>query len=131
MTNARPRAVLRGHMNKMHPKDKSLYCPICDIHFENKAKMRRHMNVHEEPKFPCPFCERRLKSKIALEDHMRQHTGENPFSCDICEQAGIIYTCKSSVVLIRHKKDRHNFTKTLYEKQLSLQLSKIQSEQLK
>lgn len=52
----------------------------------------------------CAFCLRRFWSAEDLRRHMRTHTGERPFSCDICRRR---FTLKHS--MLRHrKKHSHN-----------------------
>lgn len=50
----------------------------------------------------CAFCLRRFWSAEDLRRHMRTHTGERPFSCDICRRK---FTLKHS--MLRHRK-KHN-----------------------
>lgn len=52
----------------------------------------------------CAFCLRRFWSAEDLRRHMRTHTGERPFSCDICRRR---FTLKHS--MLRHRK-KHSFS---------------------
>lgn len=47
----------------------------------------------------CAFCMRRFWSAEDLRRHMRTHTGERPFSCDVCRRR---FTLKHS--MLRHRK---------------------------
>merc|ERR1719445_968727 len=50
-------------------------------------------------KIVCLFCERKFWSAEDLRRHVRTHTGERPYSCDICCRR---FTLKHS--MLRHKK---------------------------
>ncbi|XP_044739939.1 ras-responsive element-binding protein 1 [Chrysoperla carnea] len=67
--------------------------------------------IHLRGKFPdyanrkvmCAFCMRRFWSAEDLRRHMRTHTGERPFSCDVCRRR---FTLKHS--MLRHRKKHNN-----------------------
>jgi len=50
----------------------------------------------------CEFCTKHFPSYSLLQRHMRKHTGERPYSCDLC---GSMFTQSSH--LNRHKKNTH------------------------
>merc|ERR1711981_153175 len=50
-------------------------------------------------KIICLFCSRKFWSAEDLRRHVRTHTGERPYSCDICNRR---FTLKHS--MLRHKK---------------------------
>ena len=102
-----PWSKLSFHMNKHHPKDKSMYCEKCDMYFGSNAMIRNHMETHDEPKYECQFCGSKYRDKLNFDSHVRDHTGETPYSCNICEVAGSHFVCKSSVLLRRHKQLTH------------------------
>ncbi|ORX64097.1 hypothetical protein K493DRAFT_192351, partial [Basidiobolus meristosporus CBS 931.73] len=35
----------------------------------------------------CPYCSRHFRRRHDLHRHIRLHTGERPYSCDICTKA--------------------------------------------
>ena len=90
---------MKRHYNKEHdPKQ----CELCEYKTINNAELKNHMKKHADPQFQCSFCEKKLKSKNSLEAHERDHTGERPFTCDICGKG-----FKSSGVLLIHKQGVH------------------------
>jgi len=50
----------------------------------------------------CPLCGR-IMQKSNLRQHMSVHTGERPFSCELCS-----YKASRSTTLRRHKMRVHN-----------------------
>lgn len=67
------------------------------------STLKRHMSVHEAPKFVCKFCGKAVKSQDTLTEHERSHTGEHPYACPFCD-----YAAKSSTVLRKHKLAKHS-----------------------
>ncbi len=58
-----------------------------------------HSGIH-----PCevPGCDKVFSKKTNLNHHMRSHTGEKPFSCDICHKSfGREFDCR------RHRENVH------------------------
>ena len=79
-------AALKNHQYKAHSSDESHQCQFCDYRgsFE---RLQRHARVHQDAKFQCSFCGKKLKSPEILLQHEREHTGEKPFICHICDSA--------------------------------------------
>ncbi|KAF8764319.1 zinc finger protein 430-like [Argiope bruennichi] len=66
---------------------KSLYCTICDKHFNQSSSLKRHMVSHSgERPFCCEECDKTFKTKAALKRHSIIHTGECPFECSTCKR---------------------------------------------
>ena len=64
-------------------------------------------NVPNPYRHPCTFCQKVFPSKANLRRHILVHTGERPFSCDVC---GSRFNQKS--VLKWHKKRYHDCDET-------------------
>lgn len=73
------------HM-RIHQKEKPYQCSLCGVSFVTSSHLGRHMKSHNNIKpHKCEICDRRFILPGHLRDHMRsQHTGERPFSCDVC-----------------------------------------------
>ncbi|XP_050296749.1 ras-responsive element-binding protein 1-like [Anthonomus grandis grandis] len=68
-------------------------------HDEDDSDIRGKFPDYSNRKVICAWCMRRFWSAEDLRRHMRTHTGERPFSCDICERK---FTLKHS--MLRHRK---------------------------
>ncbi|KAG8192733.1 hypothetical protein JTE90_009755 [Oedothorax gibbosus] len=68
-------------------ESKSLYCSVCDKHFNQSSSLKRHMVSHSgERPFNCDQCDKTFKTKAALKRHSIIHTGECPFECSTCKR---------------------------------------------
>ena len=50
-------------------------------------ELNEHKSIHTgEKPFSCELCEMRFRQKKTLKDHQRTHTGEKRFSCELCDK---------------------------------------------
>ena len=60
--------------------------PVSDLRcFIESGNPKRHMRTHTgENPFSCSVCDKGFIKDRDLKRHMRTHTGKNPFSCSVC-----------------------------------------------
>ncbi|KFM58731.1 Chorion transcription factor Cf2, partial [Stegodyphus mimosarum] len=62
-------------------------CSYCSYTSPLKANVKRHLLVHTgEKPFSCNICQRRFAQKNYLQIHILAHTGERPYSCSFCQK---------------------------------------------
>ena len=71
---------MRRHVSREHSSDTRFHCKECPKRFASDSELKAHEAVHSGPQFFCKFCGKGLKKKLSLIAHERIHTGENPYS---------------------------------------------------
>ena len=70
--------------NDMWPID----CIKCNIQLHNLDNFNLHMNDHWSDDKCCPVCGLLINSKrFNFKQHLKIHTGEKPFTCNICNRS--------------------------------------------
>ena len=71
---------------KSHSTERPFSCQNCQKTFKSKRTLITHMTSHEIPKLPCNFCDKKCSTSALLKSHLRTHTGEKPYSCNLCSE---------------------------------------------
>src|SRR5688572_14316187 len=65
---------------RIHTRQKSYQCQICQKHFSQCSKLTRHARVHTgEMPYQCQICQKRFFQSSNLAVHARIHTGEKSY----------------------------------------------------
>lgn len=82
------RPALNHHKYNSHKVQES-ECNICNKVFRTKVLLRKHKMYHDETKriFNCEYCPGKpgYFTNVALKRHQRSHSGDKPFTCEICD----------------------------------------------
>ena len=83
-----------------------LICYICMKKFQNKYRLKDHINMHDRKQnpFSCKLCDKGFTTKFVYERHVTEHhkAREQSYDCSECEKR---YTVERN--LIRHIETKH------------------------
>lgn len=68
----------------VHTEDRPFICSICKAGFKNRARLKIHYQIHEEPNYVCNICGKKLQTRRTWNMHKLVHSEERKFKCDVC-----------------------------------------------
>lgn len=101
------RTYIYGHLRRMHSDEMSKWqCWYCGERFYASSFMNFHIQTKHFPDksktFQCDKCEKSFCTRHTMKLHYRSHTGERPYSCELCGK-----TFPQNNTFQRHMKSAH------------------------
>ncbi|TMS06225.1 Zinc finger protein 142 [Larimichthys crocea] len=96
---------LRQHKIRIHDKQPTHFCSLCDFSGYTLDDVRRHnLRCHTGVlHHACTHCDAQFSSEVALRNHCKRvHQLQACFSCKQCD-----YTCSNEVTLKTHQESKH------------------------
>lgn len=97
--------TLQKHLKSHREATMNIKCSFCDKSSPNLHALRQHVKAaHTEQKrrYQCPSCDKTFNRTFCLKVHMTVHTGELPYSCDVCAKP-----FRTAANLYGHRKVHH------------------------
>ena len=101
----RIRTYLNEHKRK-HTGVKPYVCQECGKSYRKATELWEHKKFHNKTHV-CPYCSQKFPFKKKLVIHMRNHTGERPFVCELCNKGFMEKNVLKSHRLKIHKVDKN------------------------
>lgn len=78
---------LRKHI-RVHTNERPFMCNRCNQSFRQAGSLKSHVasqhNEDSKELYVCNYCQKVFPLKERLRLHIRIHTGDKPYSCDLC-----------------------------------------------
>ncbi|XP_069363836.1 zinc finger protein 79-like isoform X32 [Maniola hyperantus] len=81
-------AIIMKHHRKVHMRERTVFCKVCNQAFFDSKDLRKHSPVHSKEKtFDCNTCGKRFRWKANLTTHMMIHSNDKRKKCSLCNES--------------------------------------------